>query len=94
MPLPANEQGKLTVFYRLAWICCLREVGWTIASNTSFNDKFGGEGMTVDLLEVQEGWKRKTFSKPSKSSFSGFIVERQRMEFSSVSQDTTRGLSS
>jgi hypothetical protein len=48
------------------WMRCFREVGWTIASNTTFSHKFGGEGLTDifgrAIFEVQEGWKGKTFS--------------------------------
>jgi hypothetical protein len=47
---------------------CLRKVGWTIASNTSFNDKFEGEGMTVELDETFLKSKKDGRGRPFPSS--------------------------
>jgi hypothetical protein len=49
------------------WMRCFREIGWTIASNTTFNNEFGGEGLTVELDE--------TFLKSKKCSEHSLSIE-------------------
>jgi hypothetical protein len=47
---------------------CSREVGWTIVSNTTFHQKFGGEGMTVGMDETFLKSKKDGRGRPSPSS--------------------------